>query len=455
MSRSTSLLSIKSTGALVPSDKRLGIKSSNDEFKYQITRRKTKPSKAEKIPYARFTKLIIDYLLSHNKTINKRSYAEMYSKSQDRKFKVFKMAKKGILTYGMQLPATMLNDVIKMMDEYKEYVAKNKQVVVPMVQPKPVDPIQGTHKKSRAGGVRKTEGKGTMMRGEELVEHVESFKTKIVLSTKKKPTLKAKQVKETYVYDPDQIHAATLLGMESERLRLERTEREQRIAEEEIDDDVDDTLKSKGSKLSRREILIQEMSRGQGERLETVDEGDEDDASNYTVFVHDKEKEVREKETPITKPLSSLRTESSQDDVLRYLNEPPGPSLGDVGLTGMQERQVTMTEPTGPNQRGFIVVNPVMNLTPGETPTLGSIPGGNPELISCTSGAYENPSDVLAQNLNLQVQPITGVDDPIPYPPITTISIIKPIIFKRKKYVRQIVTKAKQFNPMAKQFKAL
>ncbi|GKA69255.1 hypothetical protein Tco_0775319, partial [Tanacetum coccineum] len=195
----------------------------------------------------------------------------------------------------------------------------------------------------------------------------------------------------------------------------------------------------KGSKLSRREILIQEMSRGQGERLETVDEGDEDDASNYTVFVHDKEKEVREKETPITKPLSSLRTESSQDDVLRYLNEPPGPSLGDVGLTGMQERQVTMTEPTGPNQRGFIVVNPVMNLTPGETPTLGSIPGGNPELISCTSGASENASDVMAQNLNLQVQPITGVDDLIPYPPITTIITIKPTRFKRKKIMDEFI----------------
>ncbi|GJT28597.1 hypothetical protein Tco_0908872 [Tanacetum coccineum] len=279
MFRATSLLPIKSTDALVPSDKILEIKSSN-----------------------------------HNQ---QRSDAEMHSKSQDRKFKVLKMAKKGILTYGMQIPSTMLNDAIKMMVDYKEY----------------------------SRGVGKTEEKGPMIRGEELVERVKSFKTKIVLSTKKKPASKAKEVKEMYVDDPDQLHVTTLLG-------------------------------------------------------------DEDDASNYTVFVHDKDKEVREKETPITKPLSSLRTDR-------------------LGMT--------------PDQRGSIVVNLVMNLTQWETPTLGSIPGGNPELISCTSGASKNASDVMVQNLNLQVQPITGVDDLIPYPPIITIITIKPTRFKRKKIMDEFI----------------
>ncbi|GJS68247.1 hypothetical protein Tco_0682812 [Tanacetum coccineum] len=73
------------------------------------------------------------------------------------------------------------------MDVYKEYVVKCKRVVVPMVQPQLFDPTQGTHKKSRPRGVRKTGGKGPMMRGEEVDEHVESFKTKIVLNTKRKP----------------------------------------------------------------------------------------------------------------------------------------------------------------------------------------------------------------------------------------------------------------------------
>ncbi|GJX66367.1 hypothetical protein Tco_0300710 [Tanacetum coccineum] len=253
-----------------------------------------------RLPYTRFTKLIIDYLLSHNNTISKDHMRRCI------------------------IPSTMVNDAIKMMDGYKEHVDKNKRVVVLMVQPKLVDPIQGTHKKSRAGGVGKTMEKGPMIRGEELVERVKSFKTKIVLSTKKKPASKAKEVKEMYVDDPDQIHVATLL-----------------------------------------------------DRL----------------------------------------TNSQTVDV----------------------PEVTITELTGPDQRGSIVVNLVMNLTPGETPTLGSIPGGNPELISCTSGASENASDVMAQNLNLQVQPITGVDDLIPYPPITTIITIKPTRFKRKKIMDEFI----------------
>ncbi|GJZ62646.1 hypothetical protein Tco_0618783 [Tanacetum coccineum] len=178
----------------------------------------------------------------------------------------------------LQIPDTMLNDTIREMDVYKE--------------------------------MWKFGGKGPMMRGEEFVAHVESFKTKIVLSTKRKPATKSKKVKEMYVDDPDQIHAATLLSVESERIRLERIEREQRMAEEEIND-IDQTPSST--------------------KLETINEGDEDDASNYMVFVHDKEKLVNEKDTPITKTLSSPRTESSQDDVLHYLNEPPSPSLRDVG----------------------------------------------------------------------------------------------------------------------------
>ncbi|GKE64708.1 hypothetical protein Tco_1518869, partial [Tanacetum coccineum] len=84
----------------------------------------------------------------------------------------------------LQIPDTMLNDTIREMNAYKEYVVK---------------------------WVRQTRGKGPMIRGEEVSEHVESFKTKIVLSTKKKLASKAKKVKETYGDDPDQMHAATLL----------------------------------------------------------------------------------------------------------------------------------------------------------------------------------------------------------------------------------------------------
>ncbi|GJU38827.1 hypothetical protein Tco_1191784 [Tanacetum coccineum] len=258
------------------------------------------------------------------------------------------------------IPDTMLNDTIREMNAYKEYVVK---------------------------WVRKTRGKGPMIRGEEVSEHVESFKTKIVLSTKKKLASKAKKVKETYGDDPDQMHAATLLSMESERLKLERLEREKLTLEEEIDDDVDDTLEAvKNQKLKG-----------------TADTDDE----------------------PQMSPDAQLKEKPSGDF---------------VNLDRLTESQtivvpeVTMTEPTWPDQCGFTVVNPMMHLTLGETPTLGLLHGGNLELTSCTIGSSEIPSDVLAQYINFQVQPITGANDPIPAPPITTITTT---------------------NPMAKQFKSL
>nr|GFA25043.1 hypothetical protein [Tanacetum cinerariifolium] len=125
------------------------------------------------------------------------------------------------------------------------------------------------------------------------------------------------------------------------QLRLEKIAREQIMAKEEIDDDVDDSLEAlllnfkKGSKLSRQERLIQDLSRGLGEgsvariktqddrdsldsdktlsapRLETViNEGEEDDASNFTVLVYEKKKVSKEKEIPIPKPISSPMTKT-------------------------------------------------------------------------------------------------------------------------------------------------
>ncbi|GJW69151.1 hypothetical protein Tco_0123575 [Tanacetum coccineum] len=335
-----------------------------DEFKYQITRRRKKAKKAEKLPYARFIKLIIDYHLSHNNTIKKRSYAYMHSESQDEKFKQIKLAKKGVMQYGMQIPETMLNDTIKEMEEYKEYFSKGKRVVVPM--------------------------KGAFV---------------------------AKEVKETYVDDPDQMHVTTLLSIDSERQRLEGIRQQKLMIEEEIDDEVADTLESiktlklkrmlgnqrEGSKIRKksqddRDFIDSDQTPSTRRLDNVVNEGDEDDVSNYSVFVHDKEKEAKEKEIPIFKPLSPPRTGSFHDDVSCYLNENLVPSLRDVGLlrtegtSGLNSHyrssrkekpcgdsvdldrlpesqtvivpEVTMTKPTMPNQHGSIVVNPKMHLTP-------------------------------------------------------------------------------------------
>nr|GEY53002.1 hypothetical protein [Tanacetum cinerariifolium] len=140
---------------------------------------------------------------------------------------------------------------------------------------------------------------------------------------------KAKRAKETYVDDPEQVHVATLLSVESERLRLERIEREQRMIDEEINDDLDDTLEAMKTQNMKGELSdsLDSDQTLSATRLDVVDEGDEDDASNFTVLVHEKTMVSKEKRTPILTTISSLRTQSSQDNISCYLNENPAPSL--------------------------------------------------------------------------------------------------------------------------------
>nr|GEW34165.1 hypothetical protein [Tanacetum cinerariifolium] len=294
------------------------------------------------------------------------------------------------------------------------------------------------HKNTKAVGVKKSEGKGPMIRGEGGVpELAKSLKTKIVLkrkpsskekSTSKDKPVKGKQVKEkskkakeTYVDGLDQLHIANLLSAKSERLRLERIEIEQRIIDEEINDDLDDNLEAITSKLSRKERLIQEFSGGpckgfetrietwdlkdsldsdqtcNATRLDIVDEGDEDDASNFTVFVHGKQYDIKEKEMETTThtTISSSRTPSSQENISCYLNETSAPSLEELACRGLQKnrllksqtvdvQEVTMSEPTKPNQSGSTRVDFVL-ITLDETLTLELPPKGNPELTSLTS----------------------------------------------------------------------
>ncbi|GJT07358.1 hypothetical protein Tco_0841820 [Tanacetum coccineum] len=318
MSQATSLLPMRTEEELVPKDKQVGISTSNVRID------------ADAVFTDPFHQLAIAILKTH------------------------------IIYQSLTLTANTHNDTIQEMDAYKEYTENSREVVVSMVQPQPVDPTQGKHKNTRANGVKITGGKRPTRRGEcGVLEPATLHITMIVLkrnptskdktASKAKPVKekrvkeKTKKVKEMYVDDPEQVHVATLLSVGSERLRLERIEREQRVIDEEIDDDLDDTLeaikilKLKGVALSRRETLIQELSRAQGEgsgtRIETqelrdsldsnqtlsatildvVDEGNEDDASNFTVFVHGKQYDLTKKQrgTPIQTIINSPRTQSS------------------------------------------------------------------------------------------------------------------------------------------------
>ncbi|GKC14114.1 hypothetical protein Tco_1010896 [Tanacetum coccineum] len=322
--------------------------------------------------------------MSNNNNVNQRLDTNMHKTEMDERYKPAKLAKGGVIHYGLPILDTLLNDTIREMDAYKEYVENSQEVIVPMVQPQPVDPTQGAHKNTRAEGVRRTRGKRPMRRGEGgVLEPAELHNTNIVLkrktTSKEKIALKDKPVKEKRLKE-----------------KLERIEREQRLADEEIDDDLDDILEAMKTQklkgvaeydddepqitpdaqllLDLRELENSDQTLS-ATRLDDVDEGDEDDVSNYKVLVHEKTKE---------KPSG----DSFDPDRL--------PESQTVVVT-----EVTMTEPTEPDQHGSIRVDYV-SITPDETLTLELPPRGNPKLTSCTSGASANPSDVLAQNLNMQ-----------------------------------------------------
>ncbi|GKD14316.1 hypothetical protein Tco_1198723 [Tanacetum coccineum] len=72
----------------------------SDEFKWQIVERSSRPSNMSKLLYTRFTMLIIDYLLSLNKSIPRRSDSKLH------------------------IPDAMISDVIKKKAWYKYYFAK-------------------------------------------------------------------------------------------------------------------------------------------------------------------------------------------------------------------------------------------------------------------------------------------------------------------------------------------
>ncbi|GKC30962.1 hypothetical protein Tco_1038256 [Tanacetum coccineum] len=96
--------------------------------------------------------------MSNNNPINQRSDADMHRGEMDGRYKPAKLAQGRVIYYGFPIHGILLNDTIREMDAYKEYVENSQEVVVLMVQLQPVDPTQGTHQNIRAEGVKRTRG---------------------------------------------------------------------------------------------------------------------------------------------------------------------------------------------------------------------------------------------------------------------------------------------------------
>ncbi|GJY48380.1 hypothetical protein Tco_0438336 [Tanacetum coccineum] len=95
-----------------------------DEFEWQAVERSSRPSKMSKLLYTRFTKLIIDYILSHNKSIPRRSYSKLHSSQDDQPITKLLSITNGDYKFGMEVPDAMISDAIKKKAGYTYYMAK-------------------------------------------------------------------------------------------------------------------------------------------------------------------------------------------------------------------------------------------------------------------------------------------------------------------------------------------
>ncbi|GJV14841.1 putative ribonuclease H-like domain-containing protein [Tanacetum coccineum] len=99
-----------------------------EDFRFQIDSIKSNKQKQELLPFTRLTKLIIKHILSQNNHISKRLHSHQHVIKIDPTLRNLKFANKGAKdpVFGMAIPMVMLNDEIKALANYMEYLTKSK-----------------------------------------------------------------------------------------------------------------------------------------------------------------------------------------------------------------------------------------------------------------------------------------------------------------------------------------
>ncbi|GJW33132.1 hypothetical protein Tco_0053164 [Tanacetum coccineum] len=95
-----------------------------DELEWQTVERSSRPSKMSKLLYTHFTKLIIDYLFSLNKSIPRRSDYKLQNLQDDHPITKLLSTTNSDYKFGMEVPDAMISDAIKKKARYKYYMAK-------------------------------------------------------------------------------------------------------------------------------------------------------------------------------------------------------------------------------------------------------------------------------------------------------------------------------------------
>ncbi|GKC81716.1 hypothetical protein Tco_1137433 [Tanacetum coccineum] len=100
---------------------------------YQINNKQTNAKRHESMPYPRFTKVIIQYFISKNKSISMRNRLLMHSIKNDSVLGRLKFVSKNEdnQVYGMSIPDVMINKEIENSKAYQTYLAFLIGTIIP------------------------------------------------------------------------------------------------------------------------------------------------------------------------------------------------------------------------------------------------------------------------------------------------------------------------------------
>ncbi|GKC97007.1 hypothetical protein Tco_1162449 [Tanacetum coccineum] len=125
-----------------------------------------------KLLYTHFTKVIIDYLISHNKSIPCKPDSKLHSSQDDHAITKLLSTTNGDYKFGMEVLDAMISDAIKKKVRYKYYMAKKVE--------SEKDKIVNEPKEQHVSPIKSGRGKGFMCYGGQVANVPNKLKKNVV-----------------------------------------------------------------------------------------------------------------------------------------------------------------------------------------------------------------------------------------------------------------------------------
>ncbi|GJW41352.1 hypothetical protein Tco_0067197 [Tanacetum coccineum] len=373
-----------------------------------------KPTKQTKLIYPRFTELIINYFLSTNKSIPRRSNADMHSEEHNSFLSKLIKTVDGEFKFGIEIPDTMINDTIKQSAGYKVYQSKKKK--------SEEDDAQEESKEQNMSTVGRGRGQGYMHLGNQEV-NVSSKPKKDIVPRRKRTITYADNLLET---EDEVVLLAKSVSIEEQRRQQQRI-MTQLVIEKDVNTEVEEAFAAKigkklkgiatedpvvqslldlwkGSKESRLESIRQDIQTGKGEGSSAVKDGEIEYFSNTD-------------SDATTSSSWSSDKDDAEDSDMDISNDNSNKGDDDADGFGVfmydKSKELPKFTPSLPRKPVF---------TDARTTFVVANPEGNPEVTCFLSGASEVPFGTkMFKQLTLFIGNFEDVADlQVSSPPATT-----------------------------------